>query len=202
MPTISFNAGTDFTINNISGSGIGFYGSGFGYSVPVGQYPVRAFITNSAGSTQGPEIDNNRYVSSTGVIIGQTGTPILLTQLPNYLSTLNIRFSNTTAVSVQNAELRIYDRSGINNNPTGVTCYVAEVIHTGTAQVTGGLGDATWQNIRGSTNILSLQNSPGLSGLTPGSTGTIHDWFIALSPSPDSIGSKTAFGLYFSCEYL
>jgi len=29
-----------------------------------------------------------------------------------------------------------------------------------------------------------------------------HDWYVALSASPDSIGSKTQYGLYFTLEYL
>ena len=29
-----------------------------------------------------------------------------------------------------------------------------------------------------------------------------HDWYVALSASPESIGSKTDFGLYFTLEYL
>jgi len=29
-----------------------------------------------------------------------------------------------------------------------------------------------------------------------------HDWYVALSASPDSIGSKTDYGLYFTLEYL
>jgi len=31
---------------------------------------------------------------------------------------------------------------------------------------------------------------------------TRHDWYVGLSASPDSIGSKTDFGLYFTLEYL
>ena len=31
---------------------------------------------------------------------------------------------------------------------------------------------------------------------------TRHDWYIALSASPDEIGSKTDYGLYFTLEYL
>lgn len=201
MPTISFLAGEGSAVNTVSGSGLGFFGSGFGFSVGVGEYPSRTFITNSAGTVEGPEVDNVKYVSASTAIIGQTGTEIALTQIPNYLSTLQIRFSHTSPCLVQNAKMRITDRSGINNNPTGVTCYAAEIIHTGTTQTDDGLGDTTWQNVRGSTNILSLQNSPGISGLSGGS-GAVHDWYIALSPSPDSIGSKTQFGLYFSCEYL
>jgi hypothetical protein len=33
-------------------------------------------------------------------------------------------------------------------------------------------------------------------------TSTRHDWYIALSSEPESIGSKTQYGLYFSVEYL
>lgn len=67
-------------------------------------------------------------------------------------------------------------------------------------------------------------SSPGVSGLNtvagetlPSESGgflnwstnegaahesTRHDWYVALSASPDSIGSKTDYGLYFTCEYL
>jgi hypothetical protein len=29
-----------------------------------------------------------------------------------------------------------------------------------------------------------------------------HDWYLALSSEPQSIGSKTNYGLYFTVEYL
>jgi hypothetical protein len=71
----------------------------------------------------------------------------------------------------------------------------------------------------------ALTSSPGVSGLntvvgdTLPATGTNgyvnwttkegtahenerHDWYVALSASPQSIGSKTDYGLYFTCEYL
>lgn len=31
---------------------------------------------------------------------------------------------------------------------------------------------------------------------------TRHDWYLAISASPDTIGSKTDYGLYFTLEYL
>lgn len=74
---------------------------------------------------------------------------------------------------------------------------------------------------------LDLTESPGTSGLNGNSDtdqaayngGTLdntlpytfegnahqslrHDWYLALSASPDEIGSKTDFGLYFTVEYL
>ena len=71
---------------------------------------------------------------------------------------------------------------------------------------------------------MSITSSPGLSGLNTVAGETLasgdgiylnwltnegaahesirHDWYLALSASPDSIGSKTDYGLYFTCEYL
>jgi hypothetical protein len=31
---------------------------------------------------------------------------------------------------------------------------------------------------------------------------TRHDWYVALSSEPVTVGSKTQYGLYFSVEYL
>jgi hypothetical protein len=74
-----------------------------------------------------------------------------------------------------------------------------------------------------STPELVLTNSPGLSGLNTADVDTLseidgtrnwstkegaahrnvrHDWYVALSASPITIGSKTNYGLYFTCEYL
>ena len=31
---------------------------------------------------------------------------------------------------------------------------------------------------------------------------TQHDWYLALSAEPETIGSKTQYGLFFTLEYL
>ena len=72
---------------------------------------------------------------------------------------------------------------------------------------------------------LAFTSSPGMSGLNTTAVETLpsgapdgyvnwltnagtahdstrHDWYDALSASPDSIGSKTNYGLYFTLEYL
>jgi len=70
-------------------------------------------------------------------------------------------------------------------------------------------------------NALVLTSSPGASGKNTNSddatktqganwtstSGTTlrsmqHDWYIAMSAQPTTIGSKTDFGLYFTLEYL
>lgn len=195
----------DWGIQNLNGSGLGFYGSSFGSSVEVGAYQDTTWITDGNGTSQGPQVDNVKWTHpNSGSINGAASKA--LTDIPNHLATLNIRFTHTSAVRTQNAKLRIYDRSNINNNPSGVTCKVAEIIHPSTTQTgTLGSGDSSWETPTGSSAIMDLVASPGMSGLRQNGSSTSemrHDWYVAISPSPDSIGSKTQFGLYFQTEYL
>jgi hypothetical protein len=174
----------------------------------VADYQGRTFVTDGNGVVQGPEAQNCIWANATGVIPGQAGGGIRLLELPNYQSTLNIRFTNATAAQVQNAKLRIYDRSNINLGASGVTTKVAEIIHPYVAQETNGSGDNSWITPAGSSIIVDMASSPGLSGWQAPANGagshedTRHDWYAAIAASPDSIGSKTDFGLYFSMEYL
>lgn len=204
MAAISFFAGSELAISNLSGSGLGFYGSSFGSSVQVGSYQDTTWITDSNGTIQGPQSDNVKWTHpSSGSINGAAS--VNLNQIPNYLSTLNIRFTHTSAVKTQNAKLRIFDRSNINNNPSGVTCKVAEIVHPDTTQTATGSGSSSWTTVAGSGSVLSLTASPGQSGYRPNGANTTdmtHDWYVCISPSPDTIGSKTMFGLYIELEYL
>lgn len=206
---ISFLAGTDFTIADLAGSGQGFYGDdGFGASVRVGEYQGRTFITNGAGTTQGPECDNVKYLNGGSGIIGQAGSGVALTCIPNYQATQNIRFTYDTAVRVQNAKVIFYDRTSTSNGPSGVTVKAAELIHPGITQSNTGSGDTTWITPAGTGVVLDLCPSPGRSGLYAGNgsdglwSDTQHDWYNIISVSPDSIGSKTLFGEYVSLEFL
>jgi hypothetical protein len=206
MALISFLAGTDFVVNDLAGSGLGFYGSaGFGASVPVGSYQGRTYITNSAGTAQGPECDNIMWSHPSSGVLGQSGTGLNLRAIPNYQSTLNIRFTHSVPVKTQNAQVRVFDRVNINNPASGVTTKTAEIVHTDTSQTLNGSGDATWNTPAGSAVIQNLTASPGASGLRPNGSNTQdtqHDWYLAISASPDSIGAKTQYGLYASLEYL
>lgn len=213
MATISFHAG-QVSIANLNGSGIGFYGSSFGASVAVGSYQDKSYITNSTGTTQGAEVWNTKYIHPNSGSLA--GTPVNLSGIPNYQATLNVRFEHSSAVKTQNAEFRIYDRSNINQPASGVTCKVAEIIHPNVAQSLTGSGDGTWigedvnpqtgsATVGGSGITVSLVGSPGTSGFSPNGTQTTdtrHDWYLTISASPDSIGSKTLFGGYIALEYL
>ncbi len=204
MATFTFHS----TGYDIGSSGIGFFGSaGFGSSVAVGSYNDSSYITNSNGTIAGPSLNNIKFSHPQSGIVNGLAAPsgLLLTRITNAQSTLNIRFSHATGVITQNAKLRIYDRSNINYPASGVTTKVAEIIHPSTSNSVVGSGSATWVTPGGSGTILNLTNSPGMSGFSPAGSGTIsdrHDWFLALSSSPDSIGSKTQYAMWVELEYL
>lgn len=208
-PAISFIAGGgNFPINNLGGSGLGFYGvAQFGASVAVAAYQQRTFITDATGTLQGPEVNNVMYLNPGSGILGQAGSGIALQAIPNWQATLNIRFNNDTACKTQNARIMIFDRNNINNPASGVTTQAAQIIHPNTVQGPGGSGDTSWWkfNYAATGLYMPLAASPGTSGFSPNgplTTDTQHDWYVALSASPDSIGSKTMYGLYCYLEYL
>jgi len=209
MATISFYADG----NQIGGgSGLGFYGdAGFGASVTVSAWQGRTFITNSTGTARGPEGDNIKYVNSGSGILGTVGTGIGIDAWPYTQASLQIKFDHTTTVRVQNPEIRIYDRSDIDNAASGVTTKMAEICHPWPSQTpvtTGsGVNEGRWYTPRGESATMSLSPSPGPTGVFVGNgnssySSTVHDWYLGISASPDSIGSKTKYGLYVSLEYL
>jgi hypothetical protein len=230
-------------ISHNDGSGLGFFGGGFGLSVPVDQYQDSTFVTNANGTIESVNVSNTKYLSLSGigrnsdVDIGTSGCP-------NYYAPLNIRFSHSSGVRVQNCKLRIFDRDDINQHASGVTTQVLELRHP--HPVVGhneGSGSLTF---RGSDNFswrefdpadggadgtlttdkeVTFTSCPGVSGTNTSAAdplpqiavdgyynwvsnsgaslkAPVHDWYVALSASPDSIGSKTNYGLYFTLEYL
>lgn len=203
MATISFFADTE-AVQNLNGSGLGFFGSSFGNSVAVGAYQTTTYITDGNGTIEGPQVNNIQWKHpGSGAVNG--GASDDLQHIPNRLATLNIRFTHGSAVRTQNVKFRVFDRSSINNDPSGVTCAVAELIHPTVSAGPGGSGDSLWEFPTGSSVIMSLVASPGMSGLRPNGPSTSadrHDWYLAISASPDSIGSKTQFAGYVELEYL
>lgn len=191
---------------SLGSSGVGFYGdSAFGSSVAVGAYQGRTFMTNSVGTQEGYELPNVKYLNAASGILGQTGSGVHVLNIPNYLASLQIHFNHSSAVQLQNTSVRAYDRVSINNDPSGVTVFAAEIAHPSLSQLVQGSGTSLWQEIYGSGSILSLNDSPGPSGQynnqSSAWSSTDHDYYLALSCSPDTISSKY-FSLYVETEYF
>ncbi|NDA63422.1 MAG: hypothetical protein EBX50_15490 [Chitinophagia bacterium] len=226
------NTGDGELINHAAGSGIGFYGSSFGVSVPIGSRQTTTYVTNSIGTNQGSQLNNTMWASSgnsvtPGTVRVNNTNIINLDNLPNYLCPLNIRFTHPTPVRVQNCKLRIFDRNNINNQASGVATYVYEARHPSTSQLVSSLSHRgrspySWYEFDptdGQVDPMDFTSSPGASGKNTNSqdAGTSlgqmttdgsqhqsmrHDWYVALSSEPITVGSKTQYGLYFTLEYL
>ena len=236
MASISFHAGGT-SINNLSGSGLGFFGGSFGQSVQLNNWQSSTFITDGNGTNNGGTANNVKYSTDTkGFAVGVVPATGLL-YIPNTKASLNIRFTNDSDVRTQNVKLKIFDRTNKDHPASGVITRVAELLHSSSSYIIEGSGDSTWwgsashtgsdahgtyngsanpssrlptgtNTVGGSGVFVPLAQSPGPSGAYAGNgasnTGQYsqHDWYVALTASPDSIGSKTQYGLYVELEYL
>lgn len=214
MPTTTFYISDYSTYSPIttSGSGLGFYGSTFGASVAVGAFQDSTYITNSVGTASGQGVSNTKPDGSDFTKFYHQAfgaSSVSLTRIQNKHAPINIRVTESSVINLSNNKIYIYDRNAITNNPTGVSCYLAEVIRLNSEAFSGstGKGDTTWQLCSGSGATLSLTPSPGSGGIASwadpvnGGTGdTRHDWYVAIGAAPTSIGSKL-FALYYSGEY-
>jgi len=216
-------------INHAGGSGVGFYGDDHGISVPIGSYQSSTFITNADGTNEGAQLHNSQWVNTSGVKADLLASKKLI-NMPNYLAPLNIRFANSEAVMVQNCKLLIFDRNDIGQHASGVITTVYENRHPHSLWSVGSLdqhgtgsSDGNWDVYDstggGNPAYMIFTDSPGTSGTNTNTSdngltlGQLteegvthrslrHDWYISLSASPTTIGSKTDYGLYFTVEYL
>lgn len=248
MATITFHAnnqaGLPSLIEHTEGSGLGFFGGGFGISVPVGEYQTATFVTNANGTASGVTVSNTKYDPGTANVFANSGCSIQgagaigNSGIPNKEAPLKISFEHDEAVRVQNCKLRIFNRTDIEQHANGVTTQVYEVRHPhptrgvdfdneiGPLVFRGTTGAHAWTEYASGLAMtdLTMTPGPGVSGLNTSADETLdetvgiytnwqsnsgeavrslrHDWYVALSASPESIGSKTDFGLYFTLEYL
>ena len=211
MPSLSLYAGEDTLVS--VGSGLGFFGNnGFNAPVSIGSYNGRTFVTNSSGTVQGFECNNNKYSTASGVIHGQTGSGIDLRNLPNELATINMRFTHDSAIYCQFVKMWIYDGSstdGVENKEkpaTNLSFYTAEIRHRSRLQsIQSTSSDAVWSDLSASgSNVANLVNSPGLNGAREGGPEELsvqHDWYVAMTCTPTQLGDKM-FGIFAELEYL
>jgi len=204
---ITFYSGDGVT--DLGSSGVGFYGASFGQSVQVGSYQDTTFITNSNGTVNGGQLTKDKYVGTTSGVQINGGATIDLSTVPTISGAINVRFTFDSYVNTQNGELRIFDRVDPDLDASGVTAQVAQICNGGSGvnQSTGAAQASHngWLELAGSGLTMTLLASPSTSGLSPSGSSSAdarHDWYVAISASPDSIGSKTSFGCYVALEYL
>lgn len=171
---------------------LGFFGAGFGFSIRVGEYNNTNYVTSDNGTTNYGQCPNLRYANVSGAYVASEVVATELLQVDNSEATLRITLTTDSDVQTQNTSFRAFDRSNINNNPSGVTVYAAEINKPNPSF--RGSGDTFWTQIYGSGSTLTLDNQLLASGT--------HLYHVGLTVSPTSIGAKTNLAFYFESEFL
>lgn len=210
MATIKFFGNvTDDTqdlLDHQAGSGIGFFGSSFGIPVPLTEVQQTTWVTTSDGATAGNQLNNcAQFSTGSETVQGQVkingADPINLSNLPNYLSTLNIRFEHDSAVIASQPKIIIFNRQSITSHAVDVITYVYESRHPVSDQTKTNLSHRASTNNawtvfdpgeEGEPTPMSLTNSPGPTGLnttpsdTASNTANGHRAYIeSLGENPD-----------------
>lgn len=153
---------------------IKFAGSAYATKVIVGEYQDSTHIRTASGTDTDActpiHLHNIKYTDSNQCSIdgaaAEAVTNILTTEC------IRINFSHGSSVATENAKFYAYSGGAYTTPPTDVTFQALEQ------------GDSSWSNAEGSASALALDNQ---------SAGTSHNFYIAMSASPESTGEKTAF---------
>ncbi|MFA5768356.1 MAG: hypothetical protein WC871_02310 [Bacteroidales bacterium] len=164
-----------------------FAGATFDSAITVSSYNDSTHVESSVGAndSDGNTPNNVKFISATGGTGGDSqadwgdGTEDL-DAITDAECTLKITFAHTSAVAVSSHIFYAYDGSTTTEVPTGVTFYAAEQ------------ADANWTNAEGSAAALTVTDSASAES---------HDFYIAVSASPESVGDKTAFTLRDELTY-
>lgn len=183
---------------------IGFFGAGGPGGVPfavlVGSYQNRTFITSSSGNNLGlhpfgvkgsGQLTNCKFITANTVRVNENPTVTLLT-LPEVSGTLLVRFQSSSSIQTQNGLLRAVNltaTSGVSSE----TALVANIdIRAAEASK-----DAIWTQIGGNT---AIDNRLFLADRTV--ANITHDFHVAISASPEAVGRRNDWGLFFYIEFL
>lgn len=187
---------------------LGFYGEGGRLNhVEVGEWQNNTYLVDSReqGVAQLPW--NTKFYSNSSGYLNDLIDPIKLSYIPNYQSTLNIRFITDEPVKIMEAKVKLYDGDDLDNPPIGVRAKIAEIFHPGRVQVENQRNYEKWENA-GSGEYVQLWKGPGENSEYAGKyrykRSSTNDWQLVLSVSPKEAEVVTRnFGsLYFMVEYI
>lgn len=144
----------------------------FGNPVAVSSYNGGTHVRSSGGAdkSSGNTPNNVKYIAS-GTADWGDGTEALANMLDSE-ATLKITIAYDSNITVTDIKMYAYDGTTTTNAPTGMTVQMAEV------------GDSAWTQAHGSGNALAIDDST-----TP---ATSHNFYIAVSASPTTVGVKSA----------
>jgi len=160
---------------------IAFSDGTFGNTVTVGAYNGGTHVKTALGvdKSSANTPNNVKYVASgTGDWGDGTESLSLMTTAE---ASLKITVAYDTNITVTDITMFGFDGTTPATAPVGMDIYLAEQ------------GDSTWTNADGSASALDIDDSD-----TP---ATSHNFYVAISCSPSSVGEKTANDIRFSFNY-
>ncbi len=185
---------------------MGFFGTGgpegSPFAIIIDRYQDKTFITNMSGTNLGRapwglrasgQLINNKYETVNTVNIDGQGA-VAISTVPFASGTLLIRFvpSGSIPARTQNVALRavaLNATSGVND----ITSIVTGLKIQGFEPV----NDASWKQMAGAGTIDNqLQFTDHTIALAQ------HDFFAALSASPEAVGQRNNFGFFAIIEFL
>jgi len=172
---------------------VGFFGAGFGFSIRVGEFNNTTFRTNANGTSDGAQLPNLRFANVSGAFAGASVVAEELLEINNSETTLKITLTTDNPIQTQNTNFRAFDRVSINNDPSGVTIRAAEMRKD--QSLVRGSGNTNWLVVAGSGSVRTLFDQTT-------ENNTVHDFYVGLTGTPNSIGEKTEIGFYFETEFL
>lgn len=146
--------------------------TGMATPVTVSSYQDYTHISNSSNTHQctSYHVHNTKYLTSTTMSLDGAASANLNT-LTTGNAPLKINFSDDSSVTTTSNTFYAYDGS------TDATAMAGTTFYAGEAAVT-----STWVAANGSGSALSIADD---------TAATSHDFYIALSASPSSVGAKT-----------
>lgn len=160
---------------------------GFDSKITVAAYNDTTHVKSSVGAddSSGNTPNNVKFISAAGGTAGDSqadwgdGTEDIDAMLAAE-ATLKITFSDASSVITESAIFYAYDGTTTTAVPTGVTFYASE------------LADIVFTNAEGSAAALTINDD---------TAATSHDYYIACTASPESVGLKSAFTLRIELTY-
>jgi len=150
------------SLPTLSGSGLAFYGATPGSSVTIGDYQGTTYVASADGSSFADASSNIKFQKTatwpSGKCVMDAGPGAAsetgLTGVRTMYGSLGIEFNHSSAVTVKNCQLRIYDRNNVSYPASGVNTKAAEIVNWGGPNhLSQGSDDGQSSNVQGSGDL-------------------------------------------------
>lgn len=184
-------AWTDISTNTVVFSGSG----GITTPITVGTWNDETHIGNGDPGTDqcgANHCRNVKYVSSTQFDLDGGGTETLNdTNLVATECTLRIDFTDASSVATSNGRFYTFDGSTTTVEAVGIEAYAFEQ----------GVSATTWTQVNDDSGNIGGDNTGERLALGDHSASTTHNFYVAVSARPETVGAKTEFDFGIALTY-